>query len=402
MDAILVKRQQLYDNLLGKEMLIETNIKKESAKLWKGGIILLLLSTVIFLVMAEIYFRLTSPHIIRASTTGLSGKEVSGDYSYFMDTLSGRRLTPNTHVVYVDGYRKTKIDINSHGFRGEEIPAIKKPDETRILVLGDSITFGVSTPKEYTYVERLEEYLAAKLHYGPIRIINGGVEGIGTKDEIDILVNQGVAISPDIVVVSFYLNDGNLPDRLAAGLANPGFIRRNSVLVQTIYRAYKFRQYDKGKMEEANMYGWIRILPPGDWHTNRNSLLRYAKVAKLDWGAAWEPSTWVVIEEQMKRLQVLAKEHNFKVVFAAFPISFQVYAGYVEDEPQQRLKILADKYCFQFFDLLPVFRASAGQRKLFLDWCHLTVDGHDVAGKALADFLSDRVLHQDRNSRNAN
>lgn len=384
-------------------MLEETkgkNKEKESAELWKGGILLLLLSTAISLFAAEVYFRLTSPYIIRKSTTGLTGKEVSGDYSYFMDTLSGRRLIPNTHVVYVDGYSKTKIDINSHGFRGDEIPTIKKPDETRILVFGDSITFGVSMPKEYTYVERTETYLAAKPHHGRTSLINGGVEGVGTKDEIDILVDQGLAISPDIVVVSFYLNDGNPPDRLAAGLANPGFIRRHSVLAQTIYRAYKLKQYSKGEMEEANIYGWLNITPPQDWRTNRASLLQYAKVAEKDWGAAWKPSTWVGIEEQMKRLQVLAKERNFKVVFVAFPITFQVYAAYVEDEPQQRLRILADKYHFHFFDLLPVFRSHAGDRTLFLDWCHLTVDGHDTVGKALADFLSEQVLSRDRQSLN--
>ncbi len=385
-------------------MLEETNDKKKgkkSAKLWKGGILLLLLSTAISLIAVEIYFRFTSPYIIRKSTVGLTGKEASGDYSYFMDTLSGRRLIPNTHVVYVDGYSKTKIDINSHGFRDDEIPAIKKPDETRILVLGDSITFGATIRKEYTYVERAETYLAAESRYGRTSPINGGVEGVGTKDEIDILVDQGLKISPDIVVVGFYLNDGNPPDRLAAGLANPGFIRRHSVLAQTIYRAYKFKQYSKGEMKEAGMYGWLNVPPPPDWRTNRNSLLRYTEIAAKDWGTAWKPSTWVGIEEQMKRLQVLSKERNFKVVFVAFPITFQVYAGYVEDEPQQRLSALAGKYHFHFFDLLPVFRSHAGDRTLFLDWCHLTVDGHDVVGKALADFLSEHVLSRERQSLNA-
>ncbi len=50
----------------------------------------------------------------------------SGDYGYFMDTLSGRRLLPNTNVILVepDG-RKIPIDINAQGFRDEEIPKTK-------------------------------------------------------------------------------------------------------------------------------------------------------------------------------------------------------------------------------------------------------------------------------------
>jgi lysophospholipase L1-like esterase len=377
------------------------NRKREAwVKPWKVMVFLLLLSIAIPLVAAEIYFRLTSPYIIRKDTQGLTGKEVTGDYGYFMDMLSGRRLIPNTHVVRVQNYNKIPIDINSNGFRDNEIPAIKNPGETRILVLGDSITFGANTTQEYTYAKRAEAYLAAESQAGQIRIINGGVEGIGTKDEIDILIDQGLAISPDIVVVGFYLNDGNPPDRLAAGLANPGFIRKHSVLAQTIYRTYKFRQYSKGEMEEAFMYGWLTSPPPQDWRTNRDSLLQYAAIAEKDWGAAWNPDTWAGIDEQMKRLQVLAKDHNFKVVIASFPIVFQVDAEYLENEPQQRLKALADKYHFQFLDLLPVFRSNS-DRNIFFDWCHLSNVGHDIVGMTLARFLSEHVLYGERHSRDA-
>lgn len=356
---------------------------------WIANLLLALASTALCLAAAEVYFRMTSPYVIRKSTTGLTGQRVTGDYSYFMDTLSGRRLIPNTHVTYVDGRRKTTIDVNSHGFRGPEFPTEKGPDETRILVLGDSITFGVRVPEEETYVERMAAYLATKPHSGGARAINGGVEGIGTKDEVDILVSQGLPISPDVVVIGFFLNDGNPPDRLAAGLANPGFVRRNSVLAQTIYRAYKARQYEKGRMEEADMYGWIGTRPAPDWPTNRESLLRYAFTARKDWGAAWVPETWVGIEEQMKRLQALSRDHEFKIVLVALPVAYQVYATYVEDAPQQRLRELARKYGFGFLDLLPVFRSETGSRTIFLDWCHLAVDGHDIAGKALATLLAE-------------
>lgn len=367
--------------------------KKISVKSWMGNLLLLILSSVISLIAAEIYFRMTSPYIIRKGTTGDAGKEVKGDYSYFMDTISGRRLIPNTHVIRVYGDRKIKIDINSNGFRGEEIPDLKKPYETRILVLGDSITFGPYTPKNYTYVELAKAYLREASRQREIGFINGGVEGIGTKDELDILVDQGLAVSPDVVVVGFYLNDANPPDRLAAGLANPGFVRRHSVLAQTIYRAYKSQQYRKEKMKEANMYAWLNIPPPPDLRKNRSSLLYYAAVAEKDWGAAWNPNSWTGIDEQMKRLQLLSQKYNFRVVVLAFPVSFQVDTEYVEDGPQQRIGLLARKYNFYFLDLLPVFRSSIDKRPLFEDWCHLTIYGHDLVGKTLAGYLSENVLH---------
>lgn len=373
--------------------------KIKAAVSWKSKLFLLLLSTLLCVLAAEVYLRLTSPHIIRKETTGPSGTYVaSGDYGYFMDTLSGRRHIPNTHVIRVEkNGEKIPVDINAHGFRDEEIKA-KMPDEMRILVLGDSTTFGSYVRVETTYVEHAEEYLNAHRQNGWVRLINGGVEGIGIKDEIDILVDQGLPISPDIVVVAWYLNDGNPPDRLAAGLANPGFIRRHSVLAQTIYRAYKYQQWRQGKMEEANMYEWLAVVPPSDWRTNRNSFLQYAAVAEKDWGAAWKPSTWAVIEEQLKRLQAIAKEHRFSVVLLAFPVAFQVYTDYIEDEPQRQLRALAAKYQFRFFDLLPALRARAGRTDLFLDHCHFSHDGHDIVGNALATFLHAEIISKSSGS----
>jgi len=372
----------------------------KSAVSWKSKLLLLFATTLLCMAAAEIYFRLTSPHIIRKDTSGSSGAYVaSGDYGYFMDTLKGRRHIPNTHVIRVEeNGEKIPVDINAHGFRDDVIKD-KLPNETRILVLGDSTTFGSYVQADITYVEHAEEYLHAQSQDGLIRFINGGVEGIGMKDEIDILEDQGLAISPDIVVIAWYLNDGNPPDRLAAGLADPGFVRRHSVLAQTIYRAYKYQQWRQGRMEEANMYGWLNVTPPGDWRTNRNSFMQYAAVAEKDWGSAWKPSTWVVIEEQMQRLQKIAQEHNFRVVILAFPVVFQVYAEYIEDEPQQRLRVLADKYHFRFFDLLPELRYGArAKNDLFFDHCHLLHNGHDIAGKALATFLYEDIISKSSGS----
>jgi lysophospholipase L1-like esterase len=361
---------------------------------WCGKILLLALSTGLCLAAAELYVRRTSPYIIRSSTEPLAGKEVlSGDYGYFMDSLSGRRLIPRTQVVRVeDDGSRMPISINGQGFRDVEIPAEKEPGETRILMLGDSITFGAQVRAEATYPKRTEAYLNADGRRGTIRCINGGVEGIGTKDEIDILREQGLAVKPDIVVVGFYLNDGMPPDRFAAGLADPGFLRRHSVLAQTIYRAYKYRQYAAGTMEEAMMYGWETVRPPDDWRANPRSLLAFARIAARDWGSAWDPDTWIGIEQQMRRLRTIADENGFHVVVAGFPIAYQAYTDYIENEPQRRMEALCRKYGFRFIDLLPLFRSRITEQRVFLDYCHLTEEGHDIVGKALAGLLAEGPL----------
>lgn len=363
-------------------------------KLLTEWIFLLVFSSIGVFGSAEIYLRFTSPHIIRKSTTGPVGKEIlAGEFGYFDDTFRGRRHIPNSHVVSVwgDGLR-IPIDINAYGFRGEDFSIRKGDHEKRALVLGDSITFADKVMLEDTYTSRLEFFLNHDAGPDHVRCMNGGVSGIGMKDEVDILIEQGLAVSPDIVVIGFYLNDGMPPDRLAAGLANPGYIRRHSVLAQTIFRAYKFHRFRSGTMKEALIYDWINAQPPKDWRSNRASFFRYAATAGKDWGSAWDATVWQGIAEQMGRLKKLAEEYRFKVVLICFPVSFQVETEYVEDAPQQRLGSLAEKFNFYFLDLLPVFRAHAGAGELFTDHCHLTKKGHNLVGKELARSISMNAL----------
>jgi lysophospholipase L1-like esterase len=370
------------------------SVHGRSTGTWKGGLCLLIAATGLCLAGAELYVRKTTPYVIGTSTVPLSGKEVlSGSYGYFLDTFSGRRLIPDTRVLRVgpDGSR-VPIDINSRGLRDDEIPPVKDHDETRVLVLGDSITFGAEVPIAETYPKRAEAYLNGPSRTGWIRCINGGIEGIGTKDEVDLLVDLGLGLSPDVVVIGFYLNDSNPPDRFGMVLANPGFLRRHSVLAQTVYRAYKAFQLSRGELRELDdIYAWTYVDPPADWRTNRASLLRYASVADKDWGAAWKPESWTGIDEQLQRLKKLSDRHDFRVVFCMFPSAYQVYAEYIEDEPQRRLGALTRRYGFAFLDLLPTFRSTERPQKLFVDDCHLTKAGNDVAGRTLAAFLAEMM-----------
>jgi len=385
----------------------EGSKKMKAATSWKAGILLAVVSSLAALTAAEVYFRFTSPYIIRKNTAGPVGVVVtedndsvlSGEYTFFMDTFRGRRLIPGSRVkrANYEG-KKIEININSQGLRNEEIPA-KKPDEKRLLFLGDSVTIGVDVPVEVTFPKQAERLLNPNGRDERISCINGGIEGIGTKDEIDVFEDQWLSLRPDVVIVDFFLNDGNPPDRLAAGLANPGFIRRHSVLAQTVFRAYKLRQLRHDKMEEAWMYEWMTIPPPPDWRTNRESFLKYASVAARDWGAAWEQGPWRGIEQQMKRLQTLSEQHGFKVVFVAFPVSFQVYADYLEDGPQRKLRELAGKFNFRFFDMLPVFRSHAADGRIFIDAYHLTEYGHSLAGEAQAGFLSGNTQAADNHDK---
>lgn len=91
------------------------------------------------------------------------------------------------------------IRVNSEGFRGPEIrPAHDKP---RILMLGDSVTFGLANTA-YPDVVR------ARLYEMGIdaEVINGGVEGYSVRN-LEIELGRYLRLEPDIVTIFVGWND---------------------------------------------------------------------------------------------------------------------------------------------------------------------------------------------------
>jgi lysophospholipase L1-like esterase len=97
---------------------------------------------------------------------------------------------------------------NSVGFRGTREYASPKPrDIRRVLVLGDSFTFGFGVNDAQTYSAVLEELLNSACEGYRVQVINAGVSGFSTSQELILLERDGPALQPDAVVVGFFIND---------------------------------------------------------------------------------------------------------------------------------------------------------------------------------------------------
>jgi hypothetical protein len=77
------------------------------------------------------------------------------------------------------------VKINSHGFRDREYAIEKAPGTTRIVALGDSITFGNYLPLETVWTERLEALYAKRGR--PVEVLNLGVGGYDSWQEVRFL-----------------------------------------------------------------------------------------------------------------------------------------------------------------------------------------------------------------------
>ena len=127
---------------------------------------------------------------------------------YAVDARRGYALKPG-----VEGwYRKegeAYVRINSAGLRDREHNKAKPPNTLRIAVLGDSYTEALQVPFEKSFCAVIER----KLHECPatwgseIEVINFGVSGYGTAQELITLREYVWQYSPDIVLLAVTTNN---------------------------------------------------------------------------------------------------------------------------------------------------------------------------------------------------
>lgn len=126
------------------------------------------------------------------------------DYQYGRYTIRGIRPNSEYLMSSVDG--TWKFVTNDRGFRNSKPFTYAKPAGTfRVLSIGDSHTQGYEVRQELTFSAVLERLL--RFHAKEAQVINAGVSGFGTAEELVFLENEGIKYSPDVVVLGFFAND---------------------------------------------------------------------------------------------------------------------------------------------------------------------------------------------------
>ena len=116
-------------------------------------------------------------------------------------------------IFYADSYGRYRgrpgaphhgSTLNSGGFNDRDHPVERPAGVTsRIVALGDSFAFGV-VPRPSNYLTLIEQALASD---GSVELINLGVSGTEPRDYRAILVDEGLRLRPDLVLVSVYIGN---------------------------------------------------------------------------------------------------------------------------------------------------------------------------------------------------
>jgi len=117
------------------------------------------------------------------------------------DRVTGWAHIPGAHGWYT-GEGRGYVRINSAGWRGPERPITKPSGVTRIAVLGDSYTEATQVEEDSAFPALLERRLNDSLP-GHFEVLNFGVSGFGTGQELLTLQHYAFAYAPDAVVLAF-------------------------------------------------------------------------------------------------------------------------------------------------------------------------------------------------------
>ncbi|HLA42194.1 MAG TPA: hypothetical protein VJZ27_02095, partial [Aggregatilineales bacterium] len=167
-------------------------------------VILILTGIVFSLVMVEIGLRLFYPQATYGRATALTdGVFRESEWLIY-------ELTPNFDGV-LHTFENDAIDwhvkTNSLGFRDEEF-TVEKPDSTyRIMITGDSFTFGMSVNDGEDYSTALEQCLMHRIHSPThFQVINAGYASGYSPDSYYVFAQEiAPEYDPDMIISAYYV-----------------------------------------------------------------------------------------------------------------------------------------------------------------------------------------------------
>jgi hypothetical protein len=266
---------------------------------------------------------------------------------------------------------------NSLGLRDREYAREKPAGTKRILVIGDSVTYGYGVPDELApFTERLERALNREDEGTgpPVEILNAGIPGSLTTEWVQLFTLLSGAFEPDAVVLVFFLRDGT---RTAA---KPFF--------DSIRDELEARHDSSGLYRFSYLFRLFRDLRDRDHFSSTYS--RAIEDSYL--GNAEQTAEWAIAKENILEIAALARASGIETAVVVFPILVELNERY----PFARVCDVIVDFCreneLRVLDLRPAFLGKDAPDLWVspLDQ-HPNAIAHRIAANALLPLMKELI-----------
>jgi len=358
---------------------------------------------------------------------------------YVADYDRGVALRPGAAGLY-QREGTNYVRINSAGLRDREHAQAKPPDTVRIALLGDSYCEALQVPQEQTFWWLLQQKLEACNAFPGkhVEILNFGVSGYGTGQELITFEREARQYSPDLVILLLTTNN-DISDNLRALKMTddiPYFTDRNGELVpDNSFRdsaGFRWRTSVTNRLTEGirdhlrtvQLIYYVHMLAKlklADWRNRKRATepapnqpaaqtqhlitvdnMIYLEPRDENWREAWQ-----VTEGLIKRMHDEVKQAgaNFLVVVGSNPVQVdpdpavrQRFLDYIGAKdlfyPNLRLEQFASRQQIPLLDLAPRLQDFAQQHKVYLHGFgrdigngHWNEQGHKLAAELMAEKM---------------
>lgn len=313
------------------------------------------------------------------------------------------------HHALRPGYGSGAIHINSFGLRSPEVAVPKPAGTVRILLLGDSFTFGLRVRDEETFGRRLEEALRGKYGTAPVEVVSAGVISYCPLLEYLQYRHHLHILEPDLVVLNFDMSDvqdhmAYSRDAVVGSDGAPLFVTEPSL-----------RNQAPSAMPKLLMFEWLGRRIQGARGRVESTLQGVPFVRDvdrylwtLDGGPAWDVEARNALAPIVDLARIL--EHDgIPLLLATYPQPWQVSADatptppirdqygigrntvHLNDRPFRTVAAFAAEHQIPFVSAVAPFRADSSPATLFLsNDFHFTPRGHQLYADVLAADIVDR------------
>ena len=302
-------------------------------------------------------------------------------------------------------------DVRDRNMRPE--PSAERLRSTfNVIVLGDSVAYGVGLSFEDAFPQRIEDLLAAQ--YGHVSVLNSAVSGYTPYNQIQQYVSRDRDVPVDLVIVAFAMNDivdpelhWNYTEDAIENIPPEAYpnLRYHEEHVAPILESRR-RERDQGSTELGRLVrSAIDVTNISDQDASYTvvdgrrwpTYVTGEDTISIEVLTDYNSPEWVWLRGMYDRLADEVASDGAQLVIAVLPLAYQMDAGY-PFFPQS----LFDRYCEErsllCLDLLPAFRERGGEPLFlgeqlgYIDIWHLSDRGHAVVAGEFRTFLEQHDL----------